>query len=76
MLGMHSIKCKTSVISIAEKDVWIYSNIPAWIYSMKQLSLFKRRFFFFFLAAFIPYNEEEAKVTPAEQVSQSEPLSL
>lgn len=29
-----------------------------------------------FLAAFIPYNEVEAKVTPAEQVSQAEPLSL
>lgn len=41
---------------------------------MKQLSSLKR--FFFLLGSIIPYNEVEAKVTPAEQVSKSEPLSL
>lgn len=51
--------------------VMIYLTILFWLYSMKEL-----RGILLFLSSFIPYNEVEAKVTPAEQVSQSEALSL
>lgn len=58
-----------------ENKCMVYLTIAFPVYSMKKLSPLWRQVFFF-LAAFIPYNEVETKVTPAEQVSQAEPLSL